>query len=174
MTMWQCEEFWQACNIKMSLPGSTILSTSPLEALRSRGSGLCRCTASSSCMRVKSCMLKLRNFSDNTPWPWERRHSEQLHLLYLHLHNVHNISGHDWRKTKWAYDKKTYLQKKKKKTVILLTFLIFCYMGSPRNLNKYMISTQRKWNTHSFFCMNCFSLNPRCGKKKEIPTIQSL
>ena len=43
-------------------------------ALR-RPSGPCRGSASSSRIRVKSCMLKLRSFSDSTPWPWGHHHA---------------------------------------------------------------------------------------------------
>lgn len=52
-----------------SVPESSIVSRRLPPEGRSCDSWLCKCTASSSRIRVRSCMLKLRSFSDKTPWP---------------------------------------------------------------------------------------------------------
>lgn len=58
-----------------TVPRSSMVSRRlPGLALR-RPSGPCRGNASSSRIRVKSCMLKLRSFSDSTPWPWGHHHT---------------------------------------------------------------------------------------------------
>lgn len=53
----------------LPVPKSSMVSRRLLGLGRRRPSGPCRGSVSSSRIRVRSCMLKLRSFSDSTPWP---------------------------------------------------------------------------------------------------------
>lgn len=53
----------------LPVPKSSMVSRRLPGLGRRRLSGPCRGSASSSRISVRSCMLKLRSFSDSTPWP---------------------------------------------------------------------------------------------------------
>lgn len=68
------------CRAAVLLARGRVLAPELISSMGSRlmrASGVCRASSSSALMRVRSCMLKLRSLSDNTPCPWASQQEQK-------------------------------------------------------------------------------------------------